>query len=91
MRTAKEVIEPLIGQWFDVQTLIEILGEAGYVIAPKEPTPEMIAAGMAAEYAGPSGDPAAIRRSYDPAKSRYETLAAKYRAMIAKPPSPAAA
>src|SRR5260370_14147786 len=67
----------------DAQEFIDDLRRAGFVIVPKEPTNEMLAAGCAAENIGPSGDPAAIRRSYDPVESRYELMAAKYRAIIA--------
>jgi len=40
----------------DAQEFIDDLHRAGFVIVPKEPTNEMLAAGCAAENIGPSGE-----------------------------------
>lgn len=44
MKTPAEIIEPLTGEWFATDILIQLLGEAGYVIVPKEPTVDMLVA-----------------------------------------------
>jgi hypothetical protein len=42
MKTAKDIMDPIISQWFDAGALIEILEGAGFVIVPREPTQEML-------------------------------------------------
>ena len=74
--SAFDIIHTATGTWFDTGVLLNILWEEGYTIVPREPTEEMITAGLVPTAAWQNIEGSALTVNREKMRLRYKAMIA---------------